>query len=156
MTPSSSITLITFISPEHFGQVSGSTFPDQVRDRLQSSGSILPNFFWILLRKSPKVWMAMTAPGTAPLTGIMVSKGTRGIGRHFVLLLRLRAMMSIEKKREHKKAHSSAHDAATGWTGVKPRTRGEGLSHRERSLPLRHRRASGRSLSPLQDVSTTH
>jgi len=33
----SSITLIIFIFPEHFGHVSGSTFPDQVRDRLQFS-----------------------------------------------------------------------------------------------------------------------
>lgn len=30
------IMLITFIAPEHFGQVEGYTSPDQVRDRLRS------------------------------------------------------------------------------------------------------------------------
>jgi hypothetical protein len=47
VTSSSSITLMTFIFPDHFGQLSGSTFPDQVRDRLLFSGSALPNFSWV-------------------------------------------------------------------------------------------------------------
>jgi len=49
-TGSSSMNGMIFIVFEHFGQVKGSTFPDQVRDRLQSFGSILPNFSWIALR----------------------------------------------------------------------------------------------------------
>jgi hypothetical protein len=45
MTSSSSITLIAFIFPEHFGHVRGSIFPDQVRDRLRSFESIWPSSF---------------------------------------------------------------------------------------------------------------
>jgi len=36
------MTLMTFIGPEHLGHVNGSIFPDQVRDRLQSSQSACP------------------------------------------------------------------------------------------------------------------
>jgi hypothetical protein len=38
---------------KHFGQVSGSTFPDQVRDRLQFFDSVLTSFFGVLLMIHP-------------------------------------------------------------------------------------------------------
>ena len=37
-TGSSSMTLMTFMTPEHLGHVRGSTFPNQVRGRLQTFG----------------------------------------------------------------------------------------------------------------------
>jgi len=40
MTSSSSMTLMTFMTPEHLGHVSGSTFPDQVRDRVSIAFSL--------------------------------------------------------------------------------------------------------------------
>jgi ABC-type dipeptide/oligopeptide/nickel transport system permease subunit len=41
--------LQAFIIPEHFGHVRGSTFPDQVRDRLLSSESALPGFILLVI-----------------------------------------------------------------------------------------------------------
>ena len=40
MTSSSSMTLMIFMTPEHLGHVSGSTFPDQVRDRVSIAFSL--------------------------------------------------------------------------------------------------------------------
>jgi len=68
---SSSITLITCIVPEHFGHVSGSTFPDQVRDRLRSSESIRPSSFG--------------APWPRPITSGVSSKSricNRALSKH--------------------------------------------------------------------------
>jgi hypothetical protein len=50
---------------DHLGQVKGSTFPDQVRDRLLSSESILPSFYWIPLRIYP-----VKSSGGGPQRGI--------------------------------------------------------------------------------------
>jgi hypothetical protein len=47
-TGSSSMTLIIFIFPEHFGHIRGSTSPDHVRYELRFSGSTWPSSFCIL------------------------------------------------------------------------------------------------------------
>ncbi len=78
ITCSSSMKAITRIGPLHLGQVRGSTFPDQVRDRLQFSVSIGPRFCGKLLRLFPVY---------ARITGILDKTISHYMWRHVLAIL---------------------------------------------------------------------